>query len=129
MIVLLLSLLTVNHVPADLERVLDAIALVESNGNPNAVGDGGHSLGCFQISRAYWQDGTRFLGVHWAYSQARDPAKARRVVRAYLLHFEPNGNLETWGRLHNSGPNWRKKMRLTDDYWQRLRAELERTRK
>ena len=43
--------------PNDIERLLDAIARIESHGDPNAVGDGGRALGVYQIHRVYWEDG------------------------------------------------------------------------
>jgi hypothetical protein len=49
--------------PNDIERLLDAIAHIESHYDPNAVGDGGRALGAYQIHRVYWEDGTALLGV------------------------------------------------------------------
>jgi soluble lytic murein transglycosylase-like protein len=95
--------------PEQLESLIDAIAIVESNGDPDAVGDGGRALGMYQIHRAYWQDGTRFLGVKWAYEQARDPQKARRVVRAYLMHYGRGKGLLDMARIHNGGPRGHRK--------------------
>ena len=66
--------------PNDVERLLAAIARIESHGDPNAVGDGGRALGAYQIHRAYWEDGTALLGVNWPHRDATDPKKTRRVV-------------------------------------------------
>ena len=71
----------------DMERLLDAIAQIESNNRSKAVGDSGRAIGAYQIHKAYWKDGTRFLGVKWSYKEAFDTNKARRVVRAYLRHY------------------------------------------
>lgn len=89
--------------------LLDAIARVESNGNARAVGDGGRALGPYQIHESYWKDGTRFLGVDWSYDCAKDPAKARRVVRAYLLHYGKGRSLLEKARIHNGGPRGHRK--------------------
>ena len=91
--------------PDRLDVLLDAIAQVESNGDSTATGDGGKALGMFQIHRAYWADGTRFLGVDWSYAQARNPVKARAVVRAYLHHYGRGRSLLDMARIHNGGPN------------------------
>ena len=48
--------------PNDIERLLNAIARIESHYDPNAVGDGGRALGAYQIHRVYWEDGTRTPG-------------------------------------------------------------------
>ncbi|MHC4521208.1 MAG: lysozyme family protein, partial [Planctomycetota bacterium] len=85
---------------SEMDRLLDAIASVESNGNSRAVGGSGRALGAYQIHRHYWQDGTRFLGVDWDYSLAGDPDKARQVVRAYLLHYGKGKTLLQMARIH-----------------------------
>lgn len=89
---------------AKLEELLDAIAKVESRSNPDAVGDGGRAIGSYQIHRLYWVDGTRLLGVEWSYDQAKDPVKARAVVRAYLRHYGRGRSLLDKARIHNGGP-------------------------
>jgi hypothetical protein len=93
----------------DIERLLDAIARIESHCDPNAVGDGGRALGAYQIHRVYWEDGTRLLGVAWPHRDATDPGKARRVVRAYLLHYGSGKSLIEMARIHNGGPCGYKK--------------------
>lgn len=99
--------------PNDIERLLDAIARIESHCDPNAVGDGGRALGAYQIHRVYWEDGTKLLGVDWPHRDATDPKKARRVVKAYLLHYGKGKSLLDMARIHNGGPNGcRKKATL-----------------
>ena len=95
--------------PNDIERLLDAIARIESHCDPNAVGDGGRALGAYQIHRAYWEDGTTLLGVDWPHRDAADPKKARRVVKAYLLHYGKGRSLLDMARIHNGGPHGHKK--------------------
>jgi len=88
----------------EIEILLDVLACVESSNDPNAVGDGGRALGLYQIHRAYWEDGTRLLGVNWPYRDALNPERARCVVRAYLLHHGANRTLTDMARIHNGGP-------------------------
>ncbi len=90
--------------PNDIERLLDAIARIESHCDPNAVGDGGRALGAYQIHRLYWQEGAELLGVDWPHRDAADPKKARRVVKAYLLHYGKGKGLVEMARIHNGGP-------------------------
>ena len=94
---------------ADIERLLDAIAAVESRSNPKAIGDSGRARGAFQIHRRYWIDGTRILGVDWSYDEAVDPCKARQVVRAYLTHYGRDRSLLEKARIHNGGPRGYRK--------------------
>ena len=92
-----------------IERILDAIAEIESKNKLQAIGDGGKAIGAYQIHRSYWQDGTRFLKVNWDYSFAFDPVKSRMVVKAYLLHYGKGKTLIDMARIHNGGPNGLKK--------------------
>ncbi len=87
-----------------LDRLLDAIARVESRNDPAVLGDGGRAAGVYQIHRSYWADATRILGVDWDYGQARDPQKARTVVRAYLCYYGSGKTLLEMARIHNGGP-------------------------
>ncbi|MCL5280872.1 MAG: transglycosylase SLT domain-containing protein [Planctomycetes bacterium] len=87
-----------------MDRLLDAIAVVESRDNPGAVGDHGRALGVYQIHRSYWAEGTGLLGVTWKYGDARDPQKARQVVRAYLSYYGRGKSLLDMARIHNGGP-------------------------
>ena len=105
--------------PRGIDLLLDAIARVESRHDPSAAGDGGKASGAYQIHRAYWADGTRFLGVDWGYEQAADPAKAREVVRAYLLHYGRGCSLLEMARIHNGGPNGHRKQ-STLEYARRI---------
>jgi len=102
-----------------IDLLLDAIAKVESRNIPYATGDGGKAYGAYQIHRAYWADGTRLLGVNWDYRQAADPAKAREVVRAYLLHYGRGCSLLEMARIHNGGPNGHRKQ-STLEYARRI---------
>lgn len=109
-------------------RSLDAICLAESSGGRDLRdGDGGRAIGPYQIHRAYWVDGTRFLGVDWPYSDARDAVKARRVVRAYVTRYQRAGGYpataESWARTHNGGPRGPAKA-ATLRYWLKVRGHL-----
>lgn len=113
-----------------LETLLSAILVVESGGKPNTPdGDGGRSIGPYQIMRAYWEDS----GVPGRYEQCRNRAYARRVVLAYWRRYEPralaHGDWESLARCHNAGPNWRKKIKATDGYWRKVQAEIRRYRR
>jgi hypothetical protein len=112
------------------ERTADAICQVESGGGKDKRdGDGGKAIGPYQIHRAYWADGTRVLGVDWAYEDARDMHKARAVAHAYTRHYARHYKLpwtpETIARIHNGGPvGWKKAATLP--YWARVREAMKR---
>lgn len=98
--------------------------MVESNNDPDAVGDGGRAIGLYQIHLAYWKDGTRLLGVKWPYGQAKDPCKAKEVVRAYLCHYGKGKSLLDMARIHNGGPRGHTKQ-ATVKYARRIANVLE----
>lgn len=109
----------------DLEILLDTIAEIESNNHPGAIGDQGRAIGAYQIHWAYWKDGTRILGTDWSYSEAFDPIKARKVVRAYLLHYGKGRSLIDMARIHNGGPKGYKKT-STLAYARKIQSLLQR---
>ncbi len=106
-----------------MDKLLDAIATVESRNDPTAVGDGGRAAGVYQIHRSYWADATRILGVAWDYREAQDPHKARQVVRAYLCHYGSGRTLLDMARIHNGGPRGYRKA-ATVAYARKIRQVL-----
>lgn len=119
-VVLLASIATA----ADMRPLLDAIRAVETGGHAdpeNAVGDGGASLGPYQISRAYWSDSR----VPGRYEMVRDRAYAERVMIAYWKRYCPRGDAQTMARVHNGGPRGPRKA-ATLNYWRKVQRELSR---
>jgi len=109
---------------ADVTAYLAALRQVETGGAANPVdGDGGGSIGPYQIRRAYHADSR----VPGPYERCRDRGYAERVVLAYARRYEPaalrNADWQALARLHNGGPNWRRKS-ATVAYWQRVRAKM-----
>ena len=84
--ILALQTASAGIVPSD--RLLDAIARVESGVKPWAVGDGGKALGAFQIHAAAWSDVNRVREkegrIQHRHSAAFNPAVAREYAREYL---------------------------------------------
>ena len=107
------------------DRLLDAIATVESDNNPAAVGDGGKAIGVFQIHKVYWQDAVDHdPSIGGCYEDCRDPAYARRIVIAYMDRYAPaNASDETLARIHNGGPRGHKKS-ATTKYWNKVKNQL-----
>lgn len=98
-----------------------ALHQVETSSRLGAiVGDGGRSLGPLQISRAYFADSK----VAGRYEQVIELEFAIKVASAYMRRYEPEawrqGNVEVLARLHNAGPNWRRKLLATDFYAARV---------
>lgn len=136
---------------AQLAVLLQAMILVESGGDPAAVGDGGRALGVLQVHAAVvaevngvygfrvLPDGTVVAPGHerhgdgrpYRHADMRDPRYARHACVHYLRHWgreyrrstgrEPTP--EVLARIWNGGPQgWRKS--ATEGYWRRVRALL-----
>ncbi len=113
--------------------VLRAIRVVESNNNPDAVGDNGNAIGVYQIWRTYWTDATEFSGIGGTYRDCFKPKYADKIVRAYMKRYATKRRLgreptqEDIARIHNGGPNGYKKT-ATLKYWDKVKAVLNRDR-
>ena len=115
----------------EMDRVLAAIRIVESNNNPDAVGDSGNAIGVYQIWTSYWKDATERSGIGGVYLDCYKPDYADRIVRAYMARYANARRLgrpvtiEDIARIHNGGPNGYKK-KATLKYWEKVKKELNR---
>jgi membrane-bound lytic murein transglycosylase MltF len=67
------------------ERLLDAIAQIESSGRADAIGDGGKARGMFQLHRAAWRDAQKRNPLVVDYETgSMNPAQSRLAARTYL---------------------------------------------
>lgn len=114
--------LVINPVFGQNNEFFRVLSIVESNNNKNAVGDNGKSIGIYQIHENYFQDARDFNKnlSKYTYKDCFNPEIARMVVSAYLSRYCKNGSMEDMARAHNSGPNWRNKKHLTNNYWARF---------
>lgn len=107
-----------------LRRFFRVLSDVESGGNDQAVGDGGRSLGRYQIGRLYWQD----AGSPGVYNDVTDPAFAESVMLAYWRRWCPDAlaalDYETLARVHNGGPRGSSKQ-STLPYWRKVQERLQ----
>ena len=120
-------------------QLLDAIAIVESNNNPNAEGDFRRdvpmAIGAYQLWKIYVDDVNRIYRTNFTYEDRWDVSKSREMVRLYLIHYGRQYSrltgkpctLEVLARIHNGGPNGYKK-KATEAYWQKVKKELDKMR-
>jgi hypothetical protein len=112
-------------------QLLDALAMVESGNNPDAIGDSGMALGTYQIWNIYWFDAVERCSAlkQNKYRDVTENEYAERVMISYWLRYckvaLESGNLERLSRVHNGGPRGHKK-RATVPYWNKVQAQLER---
>jgi len=115
--------------PLNLDRLIPALEKVESNGNPDAIGDGGKALGILQIWEVVIIDVNRAKGTSYVHADAFDPVKARAICKAYLSIYCTERRLgrqptmEDAARIWNGGPNGFKKA-ATEKYWHKVKAAL-----
>jgi hypothetical protein len=116
----------------NLSLLIEAVIVVESGGDPNAVGDNGHSVGILQIQAPVIEDVNRRFKKNYRWPQdAQNAATAREICRLYLsywaAHFEYAQNrkvtFQDLARIWNGGPaGWRRPQTVA--YWQRVQTAL-----
>ena len=110
-------------------QLLDAICQVESRGREDcADGDGGRSIGPFQISRSYWRDAVEFEpSLGGSFDDCRKRDYAERVVRTYMRRYVPGAwerlDAPVISRTHNGGPIGAQKP-ATVSYWRKVQRAL-----
>jgi soluble lytic murein transglycosylase-like protein len=109
--------------------LLAALILVESQGDPRAVGDRGEAHGLLQIHAAVIMDVNGVTGARYTQADAFDPSTAAAICTAYLAHYATARRLgrpptdEDRARIWNGGPNgWRDRRTLV--FWSRVRAAM-----
>ena len=127
--ILTVSLFTAPLTEQEMTDVLAAIRVVESNDDPNAVGDGGDSIGCYQIQKCYWLDAKEFSDLDGTYLDCYNRGYADRTVRCYMDRYATERRLgrevtqEDVARIHNGGPNGYKK-ECTKKFWKKVEVVL-----
>ena len=121
------------YVPTDAE--LKAIRSVETGDCADpllAVGDGGRSIGPYQIMESYYADALQFDPTLPSYESLQGPdgfSNSERVMQAYSNRYTTEARLgrkptfEDFARNHNGGPNGYKK-ESTTRYFERVKKCL-----
>ncbi len=106
-----------------LYRLIHAIGQVESGEDYKAVGDGGKSLGWYQISRAYWQDACEYGEIDWDYDIfVRSKFHSEDVMVLYWQRYGATTDEER-ARIHNGGPRGMSK-KATIKYWNKVQEAM-----
>ena len=127
------------------EKLLDAIATVESNNDDKAIGDKGRAIGRFQIWKTYVDEVNRICGLKkngktFSYEDRKDAVKSREMVRIYLefwgRQYERNtgkkATLEVLAKIHNGHAFWKRSNTKKNEqyfknlasYWIKVSREL-----
>ena len=100
--------------------------MIESGGNPLAVGDNFKSLGMLQLQEKYVQDASEFAEKKWKHTDALDEVTSIRIFRAYMERYATQERLgrpvtyQDIARIHNGGPNGHNKI-STLKYWDKVK--------
>lgn len=103
------------------DKLLDAIAWVESKGNIVAFNAEEDAAGLFQIRPIYLRDVNRILGYDkYTLEDRYNPEKSREMVKVYLNHYAARKTLKAIARIHNGGPRGDEKQ-CTLKYWEKVK--------
>lgn len=103
-------------------KVINAIAIVESNNNPRAVGGGG-SVGLLQITPVLVKDVNHILtkqksSKRYTLNDRLNPEKSKEMFVIIQEHYNPSHNIEKAIRLWNGGPKY--SVRGTQGYFNKV---------
>jgi soluble lytic murein transglycosylase-like protein len=126
--VILLTLIL--QLTAQQQNLVDAIIIVESNGNDEAVGDNGNAIGCLQIWEIYHTDAVERSNIGGSYKDCYNREYAIKVFDAYMRRYAREAwtdpkqfNAEKVARIHNGGPRGYRKT-ATLKYWAKVERLL-----
>jgi len=102
--------------------VINAIAMVESQGQPNVVSKNGLYVGYLQISEILVRECNRIVGYKkYTYADRYDKQKSIDMFIDYQEFYNPDGNMERAIRLWNSGDlKCMTRKARTEGYYQRV---------
>lgn len=114
--------------------LLVALIAVESNGNPDAVGDGGKAIGILQIHAAVVEDVNRVYRTEYVWPRdAKNPTTAKQICELYLRYWMSHHSRKTGqsvsyemaARIWNGGPTGPTKS-ATLPYYRKVAKHLPR---
>lgn len=130
---LLTATMCANAAEKDLEKkwgaVIEAIAQVESERNPNAVSKNGCYVGYLQISKILVNECNAIAGYKkYTYADRKDRQKSIDMFIDFMERHNPGGNMERAIRLWNSGDiHCMNRKSRTEGYYRRVMAKYSAT--
>ena len=126
---------------ADVNRLVEALVHVESNGKANAVGDRGKAVGVLQIHDIMVQEANRLAQTRYSHQDMFNPTAARDVAKIVLNHYSKtiqkttgreateqelayiwNGGAASWKRV--AAPQNDTKQKNLERYWSKVSKAL-----
>ena len=107
--------------------IINAIAQVESGGNPKAVSKSGTYVGLLQIAPICVRECNRIVGKNkFTYNDRYSKEKSIEMFIVFQEYHNPEGNMEKAIRLWNSGDkNCMKNKSKTEAYYRRVMSKYD----
>lgn len=107
--------------------VINAIAQVESGGNPKAVSKSGTYVGLLQMAPICVKECNRIVGKNkFTYNDRYSKEKSIEMFIVFQEYHNPEGNMEKAIRLWNSGDkNCMKNKSKTEAYYRRVMSKYD----
>lgn len=107
--------------------VINAIAQVESGGNPKAVSKSGTYVGLLQMAPICVRECNRIVGKNkFTYNDRHSKEKSIEMFIVFQEYHNPEGNMEKAIRLWNSGDkNCMKNKSKTEAYYRRVMSKYD----
>ena len=116
-----------NDCAFDWNDVIDAIAQVESKGNPKAFNPRGNYAGLLQIGPLLVKECNNIMkqkksSVRYTLADRYDPVKSKEMFVLIQEKYNPGHNIERAIRLWNGGPGYN--VRSTNRYYAQVKKHL-----
>lgn len=105
------------------DDLINAIMIVESQKQADAIGDNGKAIGCAQIHKVCVDDVNRILCKKvYTYEDRKSPEKSKEIMKIYLSYYGARyekltgkkATAEVLAKIWNGGPNgWKKEATIT----------------
>jgi len=117
----------------NVEPLIQAMIMVESEGNDSAYAKKEEAAGCLQIRPIMVREVNRILGIQKSeleYTLEDRWSREKSIEMFHIVnnHHNKNSTYEEIARAWNGGPNWFKKS-LTKRYWKRVQKQLKKQQK
>ena len=117
----------------DIEPLIQAMIMVESEGNDSAYAKKEEAVGCLQIRPIMVREVNRILQIQKSdleYTLEDRWSREKSIEMFHIVngYHNKNSTYEEIARAWNGGPNWFKKG-LTKRYWKRVQKQLKKQKK
>lgn len=76
-----------NTIYDKIPEIIKILRVIESQNDPNAIGDNGNAKGVLQIHSIYVKEVNNRYGTSFKHNEMFDPVKAEEVTRLYMKFF------------------------------------------